>query len=43
MPLDVVAGLHTGTPTARGTSTFTVRVTDSRGVEATEAGSITVS
>jgi hypothetical protein len=32
----------TGTPTARGTFTFTVKITDSRGDQATEQGSIAV-
>jgi hypothetical protein len=32
----------TGTPTTGGTFTFTVKVTDSRGAQATEHGSITI-
>jgi hypothetical protein len=41
--LGVMTGFITGTPTTAGTSNFTVKVTDSSGLSATQALSITIS
>jgi hypothetical protein len=42
LTLDIETGIISGTPTTTGTSSFTIQVTDSNGLTASQAGSITI-